>query len=211
VSQRTRIKICGITRVEDALAAAALGADAIGLVFAARSPRFVSLDAARAIVEALPPFVASVALFMDEETAFVHSVIESMRPDLAQFHGVEDARYCESFGCRYLKAVPMAGRGTDAIVQTSRAHPQAAGLVLDGHGLGEAGGSGRAFDWSQARGEGLPPLVVAGGLTADNVADAVSIAAPWAVDVSSGVETAPGIKDRGKMEHFIEEVRRVRC
>lgn len=211
MSQRTRIKICGITRVEDALAGAALGADAIGLVFAARSPRRVTLDAARAIVDALPPFVATVALFMDEEAVFVRSVIDAIRPDLAQFHGAEDAGYCQSFGCRYLKAVPMAGRGTAAIIGAAGAHPRAAGLVLDGHGLGEAGGSGRAFDWSQARAEGLPPLVVAGGLTPGNVADAVRIAVPWAVDVSSGVETAPGIKDRGKMERFIEEVRRVRC
>lgn len=211
MNRRTRIKICGITRVEDAVAAAAFGADAIGLVFAARSPRRVTAEAARAIVDALPPLVASVALFMDDEPAFVQAVIDAIRPDLVQFHGAEDRPYCQSFGCRYLKAVPMAGRGTEAIVDAARAHPRAAGLVLDGHGLGEAGGSGRAFDWSQARAEGLPPLIVAGGLTADNVADAVRIAMPWAVDVSSGVEAAPGIKDHGKMENFIEEVRRVRC
>lgn len=209
MSARTRIKICGITRVEDALAAAALGADAIGLVFASRSPRRVTLDAARAIVDALPPFIASVALFMDDDPVFVRSVIDALRPDLVQFHGAEDAGTCESLGRRYLKAVPMAGRGTGAIIEAAGAHPRAAGLVLDGHGLGEAGGSGRAFDWSQARAEGLPPLVVAGGLTADNVADAVRIAAPWAVDVSSGVEAAPGVKDHGRMERFIEEVRRV--
>ena len=211
MNRRTRVKICGITRVEDALAAATLGADAIGLIFASRSPRRITLDTARVIVDALPPFVASVALFMDDEPAFVQTVIGAIGPDLAQFHGAEDGPYCQSFGCRYLKAVPMAGRGTGAITEAARAHPRAAGLVLDGHGLGEAGGSGRAFDWSQARAEGLPPLIVAGGLTADNVADAVRIAAPWAVDVSSGVEAAPGIKDHGKMENFIEEVRRVRC
>lgn len=207
---RTRIKICGITRVEDALAAAAMGADAIGLVFAARSPRRVQIEAARAIVEALPPFVASVALFMDDDPAFVGSVVEALAPDLVQFHGAEDATFCESFGRRYLKAVPMAGRGTGAIVEAARAHPRAVGLVLDGHGLGEVGGSGRAFDWSLAQAEGQPPLVVAGGLNPDNVAEAIRIAAPWAVDVSSGVEAAPGIKDHGRMERFIEEVHRVR-
>jgi len=210
VSARTRIKICGITRIEDALAAAAFGADAIGLVFTHLSPRCVTLDAARAIVDALPPFVASVALFMDDDPTFVRTVIDALKPDLVQFHGAEDARTCESFGRRYLKAVPMAGRGTAALIEAAGAHPRAAGLVLDGHGLGEAGGSGRAFDWSLARAEGLPPLVVAGGLTADNVADAIRIAEPWAVDVSSGVEAAPGIKDHGRMERFIEEVRRVR-
>ncbi len=209
MSARTRIKICGITRVEDALAAAELGADAIGLVFAAGSPRRVPLEAARAIARALPPFVASVALFMDDEPAFVRATVEAVAPDLVQFHGAEDAAFCESFGRPYLKAVPMAGRGTEAIVTAALAHPRAAGLVLDGHGLGEAGGSGRVFDWSQARAEGLPPLVVAGGLTADNVAEAIRIAVPWAVDVSSGVEAAPGVKDHGRMERFIEEVHRV--
>lgn len=210
MNARTRIKICGITRVEDALAAAAFGADAIGLVFTPRSPRRVTIEAARAIVDALPPFIASVALFMDDEASFIRSVLDAIRPDLVQFHGAEDAVTCGSYGCHYLKAVPMAGRGTGAIIEAAGAHPRAAGLVLDGHGLGEAGGSGRAFDWSQARAEGLPPLVVAGGLTADNVADAVRIAAPWAVDVSSGIEAAPGVKDHGRMERFIEEVRRVR-
>jgi phosphoribosylanthranilate isomerase len=210
MSRRTRIKICGITRVEDALAAAALGADAIGLVFAARSPRRVTLDAARAIVDALPPFVASVALFMDDEPDVVRATVTALSPDLVQFHGAEDAAYCEAFGRRYLRAVPMAGRGREAIVAAARAHPRAVGLVLDGHGLGEAGGSGRSFDWSQARAEGLPPLVVAGGLDPDNVGQAIRVAAPWAVDVSSGVESAPGIKDHGRMARFIEEVHRVR-
>lgn len=210
MSARTRIKICGITRVEDARAAAALGADAVGLVFASRSPRRVTLDAARAIAGALPPFVASVALFMDDDDAFVREVADAIGPDLLQFHGLEVPEFCASFGRRYLKAVPMAGRGTDAIVEAARAHPRAAGLVLDGHGLGEAGGSGRAFDWSHARADGLPPLVIAGGLTPDNVAQAIHVAEPWAVDVSSGVESAPGIKDHGRMERFIEEVHRVR-
>lgn len=210
MSGRTRIKICGITRVEDALAAAALGVDAIGLVFAARSPRRVPLEAAGAIARALPPFVACVALFMDDDPAFVRATVEALAPDLLQFHGAEEAAYCESFDHRYLKAVPMAGRGREAIVVAARAHPRAAGLVLDGHGLGEPGGSGRAFDWSEARAEGLPPLIVAGGLNPDNVAEAIRVAAPWAVDVSSGVETAPGLKDHGRMARFVEEVRRVR-
>lgn len=210
MSARTRVKICGITRVEDGAAAAAFGADAIGLVFAARSPRRVTLDVARAIAAALPPFVASVALFMDDDAALVREVVDGLAPDLLQFHGLEAGAFCASFGRRYLKAVPMAGRGSDAIVEAARAHPRAAGLVLDGHGLGEAGGSGRAFDWSEARGDGLPPLVVAGGLTPDNVAQAIRVAEPWAVDVSSGVESAPGIKDHGRMKRFVEEVHRVR-
>lgn len=209
MSARTRVKICGLTRPEDAAAAAHLGADAIGLVFASGSPRKLNIDAAASIAAALPPFVAIVALFMDDDQQLVETVIRTLAPDLLQFHGREHAEYCESFGRRYLKAVPMAGRGSEVIAETARLHPRAAGLVLDGHGLGEAGGSGRTFDWSEARAEGVPPLMVAGGLTPENVADAIRIAAPWAVDVSSGVEAAPGIKDRGRMERFINEVRRV--
>ena len=211
MSGRTRVKICGLTRPEDAAAAAQLGADAIGLVFAGRSPRKLSVDMAAAIVAGLPPFVATVALFMDDDPQLVEAVIRRLAPDLLQFHGLENPEYCEFFGRRYLKAVPMAGFGTGAIVEAARLHPRAAGLVLDGHGLGEAGGSGRTFEWSEARTEGVPPLVVAGGLTPENVADAVRIAAPWAVDVSSGVEAAPGVKDHGRMERFINEVRRVSC
>ena len=195
-----------MTRVEDALLAARLGADAIGLVFTARSKRRVELSQATAIRQALPPFVTVVALFMDDEAALVHQVIDVVQPELLQFHGQEDDAWCAQFGQRYLKAIAM-GEGAQAF---SRLHdyPRASGLLLDGHGLGEAGGSGRAFDWSRMPSDLTQPLILAGGLNPDNVADAIRIARPWAVDVASGIERSPGIKDAAKMAAFIAAVRR---
>ena len=203
----TRIKCCGMTRVEDALLAARLGADAIGLVFTARSARRVSIEQAAQIRRALPPFVSAVALFMDDTEALVREVIDAVRPDLLQFHGQENDAWCAQFGQRYLKAIAM-GEGAAAL---SRLHdyPGAVGLLLDGHGLGEVGGSGRTFDWSQMPRGLTQPLILAGGLTADNVAQAVCIARPWAVDVASGIETSPGIKDAAKMAALIDAVRSV--
>ncbi|WP_266159953.1 phosphoribosylanthranilate isomerase [Dyella silvatica] len=200
-----RIKCCGMTRVEDALLAAALGADAIGVIFTARSKRQVSLAQAQAIRRALPPFISMVALFMDDDAALVETVIDGLQPDLLQFHGREPATWCAQFGRRYLKAIAM-GEGAAALPQL-RQYPGAAGLLLDGHGLGEAGGSGRAFDWSLMPKELTQPLILAGGLRPDNVAQAVRIARPWAVDVSSGIESAPGIKDPAKMAAFIAAAR----
>lgn len=203
----TRIKCCGMTRVEDALSAAKCGADAIGLVFTARSPRCVTLAQARLIRRALPPFVSAVALFMDDDKALVREVMDIVQPDLLQFHGLETDAWCAQFGHRYLKAIAM-GEGASAL---SRLHdyPQASGLLLDGHGLGEAGGSGRTFDWSQMPTGLKQPLILAGGLTPANVAQAIRIARPWAVDVASGIEISPGIKDAGKMAHLIAAVRSV--
>ncbi len=202
----TRIKCCGMTRVEDALLAAQLGADAIGLVFTARSRRQVSLDQARAIRRALPPFVAAVALFMDDDAGWVQEAIDAVQPDLLQFHGDERDDWCAQFGRRYLKAIAM-GQGFAAL-QRLRAYPGASGLLLDGHGFGEAGGSGKAFDWSLMPKDLPQPLILAGGLTSANVMEAISIAQPWAVDVASGIESAPGIKDAQKMADFIHAVRR---
>ena len=149
----TRIKCCGMTRVEDALLAAQLGADAIGLVFTARSRRQVSLQQARAIRRALPPFVDAVALFMDDEAAFVADVIAALQPDLLQFHGSEPDAWCAQFGRRYLKAIAM-GEGAGALPRL-RDYPGAAALLLDGHAAGEAGGSGKAFDTHRDK----PPMV----------------------------------------------------
>ena len=203
----TRIKCCVMTRVEDALLAARLGADAIGLVFTARSARRVSIEQAAQIRRALPPFVSAVALFMDDAETLVREVIDAVRPDLLQFHGQENDAWCAQFGQRYLKAIAM-GEGAAAL---SRLHdyPGAVGLLLDGHGLGEVGGSGRTFDWSQMPRGLTQPLILAGGLTADNVAQAIRIARPWAVDVASGIETSPGIKDAAKMAALIDAVRSV--
>jgi len=203
----TRIKCCGMTRVEDALLAAELGADAIGVVLTARSKRQVSLRQARAIVEAMPPFVTTVALCMDDEANLVQEIIDTVRPSMLQFHGNESDEWCKQFGQPYLKAIAM-GEGAAALYQLHD-HPHAAGLLLDGHGLGEAGGSGKLFDWSLMPRDLKQPLLLAGGLTPQNVAAAIHIAQPWAVDVSSGIESAPGIKDHGKMREFIAAVRAV--
>jgi phosphoribosylanthranilate isomerase len=201
----TRIKCCGMTRIEDALLAARLGADAIGLVFTARSKRQVSLARAREIVAALPPFVATVGLFMDDDADLVRQVIQEVQPTLMQFHGSEVDDWCMQFGRPFLKAIAM-GEGAVALPRL-RDYPHAAGLLLDGHGFGEAGGSGKAFDWSLTPCDFMQPLILAGGLHADNVGAAIGLARPWAVDVASGVESTPGIKDPAKLVAFIAAVR----
>lgn len=203
----TRIKCCGMTRIGDALLAVRLGADAIGLVFSARSKRQVTLAQARGIVVALPPFVATVALFMDDEASLVRQVLDEVRPMLLQFHGDESDGWCAQFGHPFLKAIAM-GEGAAALPRL-RDYPHATGLLLDGHAAGEAGGSGKAFDWSLLPGGLAQPLILAGGLHAGNVGDAVRTARPWAVDVASGVESAPGIKDPARLEAFIRAVRTV--
>ncbi len=201
----TRIKCCGMTRVEDAVLAARLGADAIGLVFTARSRRQVAPAQARAIVDALPPFITTVALFMDDDARLVDAVIQQVQPDLLQFHGDEGDAWCAQFGRPFLKAVPM-GAGASALPRLCD-YPSAAGLLLDGHGLGEAGGGGKVFDWSLLPEKFSQPLILAGGLHAGNVGDAVRRLRPWAVDVASGVEAAPGIKDPARLAAFVQAVR----
>lgn len=204
--RRTRIKFCGITRGEDVRAAAALGVDAVGLIFAERSPRRLDLAQARSLRRALPPFVASVALVMDNEPDAVREIVQSIRPALLQFHGSERPEDIAAFGMPYLKAVPMA-IPEGAPIYAAR-YPDAAGFVFDSHAAGEAGGSGRAFDWTKLpRGLGRP-LLLAGGLTPDNVFDAILAVRPYAVDVSSGIESAPGIKDATRMARFVAEVQR---
>jgi phosphoribosylanthranilate isomerase len=203
----TRIKCCGMTRVGDALLAARLGADAIGLVFTARSKRQVTLAQAHEIVAALPPFVATVALFMDDEAGLVRQVLDEVRPTLLQFHGDEGDGWCAQFGHPFLKAIAM-GEGVAALPRLHD-YPHATGLLLDGHAAGEAGGSGKAFDWSLLPDELAQPLILAGGLHAGNVGAAVRAARPWAVDVASGVESAPGVKDPARLEAFIRAVRTV--
>ena len=203
----TRIKCCGLTRVDDVQLAARLGADAVGFVMTRRSKRFVDPTAAAALRDSVPPFVTTVALVMDDDRAYVDEVLRVLRPDLLQFHGEETDDFCASFGVRYLKAVAM-GEGATALPRL-RAYPRATGLLLDGHGLGELGGSGQRFDWSLMPKDLAQPLVLAGGLTAENVGEAIRVARPWGVDVSSGIEASPGIKDMAKMERFISAVRAV--
>jgi phosphoribosylanthranilate isomerase len=205
-AMRTRVKFCGITRDEDAQAAAALGADAIGLIFAATSPRRLEVPAAADIARALPPLVSKVALFMDPPIKLVELVIVAVRPDVLQFHGSEDADFCGAFRRPYIKAVPMMDV-EDVRAYTAR-FPNAAGFVLDSHRAGAAGGTGLRFDWSRISGGVGKPLILAGGLDPDNVGDAIARVRPYAVDVSSGIESAPGIKDYAKMTAFLDEVRR---
>jgi phosphoribosylanthranilate isomerase len=201
----TRIKCCGMTRVDDALLAARLGADAIGVVITARSRRSVSVAQASDIVRAMPPFVGTVALLMDDDAALVREVIDAVQPALLQFHGSETDAWCAQFGRPFIKAIAM-GEGEAALARLND-FPHAAGLLLDGHGLGEPGGSGKTFDWSLMPTTTAQPLILAGGLHAGNVEAAIREARPWAVDVASGVESAPGIKDPQKLAAFIQAVR----
>lgn len=203
---RTRVKICGITREEDLAAAVAAGADAIGLVFYRGSPRCIEPQAAAALAAVLPPFVAPVGLFLDAEPAWVHEILKTVRLDVLQFHGHEEADYCRSFGLPYMKAIGAGGTGD--LRALAAAYADAGALLLDSHAHGAAGGTGRTFDWERIPRDLRRPVVLAGGLAPTNVAEAVRRVRPYAVDVSSGVERTPGIKDAGLIEAFMSEVRR---
>jgi len=206
--ERVRVKFCGFTRREDALAASALGVDAIGLVLTPRSKRFAGIANARDIRRALPPFVAVVTLFMDNEPGFIAEAIATVRPDLLQFHGSEEAPDCVRYGLPYLKAVAMGSAGQVDGRAVVAAHPQAAGFLFDGNAAGEQGGSGQRFDWARLPASPSAPVILAGGLTAENVGEAIRAAHPYAVDVSSGIESAPGVKDVEKMRRFVAAVRK---
>lgn len=209
---RTRIKFCGLTRPGDVRMAGELGVDAIGFVFTDRSPRRIAAEEARAMRQALAPLVDAVALFMDNSADEVRDVIRQVRPSLLQFHGDEDDAFCRAFGVPYLKSIAM---GSEIVGQHPASlqvrYPTASGFLFDSNGVGEAGGTGQAFDWSRIPAGIQKPFVLAGGLTPDNVFDAICATLPWGVDVSSGIESAPGIKDGDKMRHFVEEVRRADC
>lgn len=200
-----RVKICGITRIEDALAAAAAGADAIGLVFYAKSPRAVDIEQARAILAALPPFVTSVGLFVDAERSELERILASVPLDLLQFHGDESVQQCEAFGRPYIKALRVKA-GDDIAAQVAR-YTSAQGILLDAYVEGVPGGTGEAFDWSLIPQTLSKPLILAGGLRPDNVAEAVSRVRPYAVDVSGGVEASKGVKDVEKVDAFIRAAR----
>jgi phosphoribosylanthranilate isomerase len=198
---RTRIKICGITRPDDGVTAARIGVDAIGLVFYPPSPRFVNPDAARQIVAALPPFVTVVGLFMNAEPAAVRAILAQIPLHLLQFHGDEEPDGCAAFNLPYIKAVPM-GANAD-IRDYEQRFATAAGLLLDSHGGDQPGGSGQGFDWGRIPAERNKPLILAGGLHPGNVTAAIRQVQPYAVDVSSGVESAKGIKDAELMRAFL--------
>ncbi len=201
---RTRIKICGLTRIDAALHAAHAGADAIGLVFYPPSVRNIEPVLAGEIARSLPAFVSSVALFVDAETEFVRTVIELVRPQLLQFHGAETPDYCRQFGLPYIKAVHVH-TGLD-LVQYAARFRDAHGLLLDACVSGEAGGTGKTFDWNLIPSALSLPVILSGGLNSGNVKTAITRIRPWAVDVSSGVEIARGIKDSIMVEQFISEV-----
>lgn len=200
-----RSKICGITRVEDALAAVAAGADAIGLVFYAKSPRAVTVEQARQIVAALPPFVTSVGLFVDIERAELQQILAAVPLGLLQFHGDESLAQCEGYSRPYIKALRV--KPGDDITALMAQYPSASGILLDTYVEGVPGGTGLAFDWSLVPAQLPKPVILAGGLTPDNVAAAIARVKPYAVDVSGGVEASKGIKDADKVRAFIREVR----
>ncbi|MDD2761174.1 MAG: phosphoribosylanthranilate isomerase [Methylomonas sp.] len=200
---RTRVKICGFTRVEDAMAAAELGVDAIGLVFYPPSPRNVSLMQAAEIVRALPAFVTVVGLFVDAESAWVERVLSEINVDCLQFHGDETADACRGYRKPYIKAIRIR-QDTDWS-GVERMYHDAAGLLLDAYHPDMHGGTGCGFDWNLIPEQRRLPLVLAGGLSSDNAVLAVQQVRPYALDVSSGVELDKGVKDKAKMAAFIRK------
>lgn len=199
---RTRIKICGITRPQDAIDAAYLGADAIGLVFYAKSPRAVTIEQAQAIIQALPAFVTTVGLFVDEDANEIKDILNHVPLDLLQFHGDENAEYCTQFSRPYIKALRV--HESSDIEAFAQQHEQAQAILLDTYIKGVKGGTGQAFNWQLVPTHCTQPLVIAGGLTPDNLPQVIQQLRPYAVDVSGGVEQAKGIKDKAKIAAFIK-------
>lgn len=203
---RTRVKICGITRVEDAVAVTRAGADAVGLVFYAGSPRHVDLVQAQAICRVLPPFVSVVGLFVNAPRQEIARVLGAVPIDLLQFHGSEPAADCDGHGRRYIKAIGVHD-GVDPLQQMA-GYTGASGFLLDAYQPLVHGGGGVTFDWRQVPARCDKPLILAGGLTPDNVAGAIEQVQPFAVDVSSGVELRKGIKSEAKIQAFMRGVER---
>lgn len=206
---RTRIKICGITRISDALDAVTAGADAIGLVFYQKSPRNVSMEQAAKISKAMPCFVSKVALFVDESPETVKTILKNVDIDCLQFHGSETNEYCKQFGKPFIKAIHAKSK---AFLDDQMAKfPDASSLLLDTYVADVVGGSGKTFDWglfNQAKKTGISALILAGGLTPENIVNAIETTEPYAVDVSGGVEASKGLKDTQKVNSFIDQVTR---
>jgi phosphoribosylanthranilate isomerase len=201
---RTRVKICGITRPQDAQIAAALGVDAIGLVFYDKSPRAVSIDEAQAILQVLPPFVTTVGLFVNAEPAFVRDIVAQVPLDVLQFHGEESPEYCSNFTRPYIKALRMRP-GVD-VSAYAQAHERAQALLLDTYVQGIKGGTGLVFDWQEVPSHLEKTMIIAGGLTPENVKQVITTLHPYAIDLSGGVESAKGIKDADKMAALMRGV-----
>jgi phosphoribosylanthranilate isomerase len=202
---RTRVKICGLTRDEDVAAAVAAGADALGFVFYEPSPRSVDIDRAAALAARVPAFVTAVGLFVDAEPEFIAEAARRVPLGLIQFHGAESPEFCASFGRPWIKAIAMR-EGLDAN-DAARRYTGASSLLLDTYDPALPGGTGRRFDWDLVPPELAPGIILAGGLDADNVAEAIGRVKPHAVDVSGGVEQAKGRKDRHKINDFMQGVR----
>ncbi|WP_022952852.1 phosphoribosylanthranilate isomerase [Leucothrix mucor] len=202
-----RVKICGITSTTDALNAANAGADALGFVFYAKSPRYVTPEKAAEICQALPPFVTSVGLFMNADAEQVRATLDAVSLDLLQFHGSETPEFCRSFGRPYIKALGIQGL-VDFAEQADQ-YPDALGILVDSHALGKAGGTGQTFDWKLLPKNYSKPIILAGGLNPENIAEAVRETSVYAVDLSSGVESSPGIKSKAKIDALMREVKHV--
>jgi phosphoribosylanthranilate isomerase len=215
---RTRVKFCGMTRPGDVRLASELGVDAVGFVFAAKSRRRVTPAEARTMRNALGPLVDAVTVFQDNTPEEVREAIRQVRPTILQFHGDEDDAFCRSFGIPYMRAVSARVHGNghggaDASAGESLVlrFPSASGFLFDSHAPGSPGGTGETFDWSRLPTGLTRPFVVAGGLDPENVFDAIVATLPWGVDVSSGIEAEPGVKDGDRMRRFVAEVRRADC
>lgn len=201
---RTRVKVCGICTADDADAAVSAGADAIGMVFYPKSPRHVSISAAREIASSIPPFVTTVGLFVNSSSEAINDVLSEVQLGLLQFHGNEDEVFCKSFNLPYIKALRVKAE-TD-LYQQCEQYASARGVLLDSYKKGMPGGTGEIFDWDVVPDDLSLPVILAGGLNANNVAQAISTVNPWAVDVSSGVEESPGKKDQQKILQFFNAV-----
>jgi phosphoribosylanthranilate isomerase len=202
---RVRVKVCGLTRVEDVKSVVDAGVDAVGFVFT-KSPRRISAETAIGLVNYVPKGILRVGLFLDQDRAEIGQVVNSVPLDVLQFHGSETEQECGAFDLPWLKAVAMENAGSAR--QAERDFPNAMGLLLDSHTEGKRGGSGKVFDWSLSR-PVSKPVWLAGGLNAENVTQAIRIVRPFAVDVSSGVELSPGIKDASRIMAFISAVREI--
>ena len=206
MSYRTRVKICGLKNVQDACHAASGGADSIGLVFHQPSPRVIDIEQAQEISRALPPFVTVTALFLNESSDWVTEVVHRLRPDCLQFHGNESPEFCETWLTPYIKAIPMGSTGDPGAY--ARDYASAQGFLFDSNDAGRLGGSGDTFDWSKIPASFDYPLILAGGINASNVAEAIARVQPWAVDVSTGVEVSRGVKSTDLIDQFFHEVER---
>lgn len=203
---QTRVKVCGITSVKDALWLCKTGVNAIGLVFYEKSPRNISVQQAIEICQAIPPFISIVGLFVNKPIVKLEEILAQVPLDLLQFHGAEPSDYCEHFARPYIKAVPMKGL-TDFATYADQ-YPHAKGFLVDSHAANTVGGTGKTFDWTKVPQNYPKPIILAGGLRPENIAAAIEMTNVYAVDVSSGVESSPGEKNKQKVEQFMQEVKR---